>query len=53
MEAEKIAQAVFDELYEKDPKNEYENNNMEKPLEKTLEKPERRYLRVSKKRRFN
>ena len=48
MEAQKIAQAVFDELYENDPKSEYENNNMEKPLER----PNRRYLKVSKKRRF-
>ena len=32
MEAHKIAQLVFDESYENDPKNEHDNNNMEKTL---------------------
>ena len=32
MEAQKIAQSVFDESYENDPKNEHDNNNMEKAL---------------------
>ena len=43
MEAQRIAQSVFDELHENDPKNEYENNNMEKPT--------RRYLRASRKKK--
>ena len=43
MEAQRMTQSVFDELYENDPKYEYENNNMEKPT--------RRYLRASRKRK--
>ena len=43
MEAQRIAQSVLDELHENDPKNEYENNNMEKPT--------RRYLRASRKKK--
>ena len=44
MEAQRMTQSVFDELYENDANTKYENNNMEKPT--------RRYLRASRKKKF-